>query len=185
MPTPEMLDGMRAPRSVRLEDMQRQAAAGEALPDPVAQDGVAVYVSKFKRYRVQITAPLHTVNPMTGQPIPGGRELVAQFEEGVFRNTESDPEARDLIDRTLQRNKFFGRFGSNADYWLASEQRDTLEKSRLKSALDTLKSLPREVVARFVADLQQGDAVDHKMPVAPEGGAASGPPSTRPIPQRG
>lgn len=165
--SPDVLDGMRAPRAVRIEDMAQRAAAGEPLPQPVAQDGVTVYVSKYKRYRVQITAPLHTVNPLTGQPIPGGREIAAQFEEGVYRNNDSDPEYRELIDRTLQRNKFFGRFGSNSDFWLASDQKVTLENARIKSALDTLKSLPQDVVAQFVADLKQGEAADHKLPAVP------------------
>lgn len=167
---PDVLDGMRAPRAVRLESMAQRAATGEPLPEPIMPVGVTVYVSKYSRYRVQITAPLVTVNPITGQPLANGREIAAQFEEGVYRNTESDPEYRELIDRTLQRNKFFGKFGSGADYWLASEQKATLEDARIKSALATLKSLPQDVVAQFVADLQQGDLADHKLPVAAVGG---------------
>lgn len=178
MSAPDVLDGMRAPRAVRLEEMQKRTAAGEALPEPREVDGVVIYVSKYPGYRVQITSPLHTVNPMTGQPIPGGRELVAQFENGVFRNTERDPEYRQLINETLQRNKYFGKFGSGAHYWLASEQRAQLEASRVKSALATLKALPADVVAQFVADLKQGDAPDHKLPPVPESTS-----TIRPIPQ--
>lgn len=185
--SPDVLDGLRAPRAVRLESMAARAAAGEPLPQPLEQPGVTVYVSKFRRYRVQITSPLHTVNPMTGQPIPGGRELVAQFDEGVFRNTEADPEARALIDQTLQRNKYFGKFGSNADFWLASEQQATLESRRLETALATLRGLPKEAVERFVADLKQGTETDHALPPVADAAATQRlpepavPVATRPI----
>jgi hypothetical protein len=51
MSAPDVLDGMRAPRSVRLEDMAARAHRGEPLPEPVAPTGVTCYVSRFARYR--------------------------------------------------------------------------------------------------------------------------------------
>jgi len=170
MPSPDMLDGLRAPRAVRLEEMQAKAAlAGQ----PIAVDGFGatstVYVSKYKRYRVQITAPMTSVNPMTGQPIPMGRELVAQFEDHVYRNNDAalTPDERALIDKTLQGNRYFGQFNTNAHFWLASEQKAAVEAAKLKSALDTMRSMPKEVVAQFVAELSQGEEVDHEMPPPP------------------
>lgn len=165
MPTPDVLDGMRAPRSVRLEAIQARAAQPE-VPNVVSAPGVTTYVSRYKRYRVQITAPQSGFNPVTGQPIPMGRELVAQFEEFVFRNTERDPEARELIDRTLQSNPYFGKFngGVNIHYWLADEQKAAQEAAKLNAALDTLKGLPKEALEQYVAQLTQGRESDHELP---------------------
>lgn len=180
MPNPQVLDGMRAPRSVRLPEMQANAAASEAeraAPSvPLAPAGITVYVSKYRRYRVQVTAPQSYVGP-DGRKNSGGKMIVAQFEDGVFRNDDHDPKVRALIDETLQANKYFGAFGSRADFWLATDQRERTEAARLKSALDTLRALPKEALDQFVGALKQGDAADHAIP-APEPTKGS----VRPIP---
>jgi hypothetical protein len=179
--SPDVLDGMRAPRSVRLEDIHARAAAGNGPAVPVDVDGVTTYVSRYKRYRVQITAPTSGINPITGQPFTTGRELVAQFEEHVFRNTERDPEARALIDRTLQSNPYFGKFNTMAHFWLSNEQRAATEAAKLKSALDTLKSLPKEALEQHLGQLGLGvnAVLDHKLPDPP---AASSPAAPTPSP---
>jgi hypothetical protein len=144
--------------------MQASAAAQPEHPVvPVAADGVTVYVSKYRRYRVQITAPRTYTDPM-GVRTSGGKMLVAMFDDGVYRNNERDPKTRKLIDELLQANPYFGKFGSNADFWLASEQQAQLEGAQVQSALNTLKALPRETVEQFVAELRQGDADDHTLP---------------------
>lgn len=184
MPSPDVLDGMRAPRSVRLEDMAARRDRGEALPEPNAASGVTCYVSRFAQYRVQITAPTSFTNPVTGQTTAAGREIVAQFEDHVYRNNDKDPEVRKLVDETLQSNRYFGTFASRADnvhFWLASEQKAATEAARVKAALDTLKGLPRDVVDQFVADLKQGTELDHALP-PPVAASPAQPSKTRPIP---
>lgn len=173
-PTPEVLTGLRAPRAVRLEDAMARAGTPEsaqgAPPLPVVEpDGPTVYVSKYPGYRVQITAPATFANPATGQKALAGKLLSAQFDEYVYRNTERDPELRALIDRTLQSNPYFGKFGDGkAHYWLASDQKATMERAKIDNALKTLKSLPREVVEQHIASLKLGEAQDHELPpVAP------------------
>jgi hypothetical protein len=178
---PEVLTGMRAPRTVRLEEARAREAA--ATPEstqvtlPPSAPGTVVYVSKFRRYRVQITAPTSYIDPTTGRRVSGGKRLEAQFEDGVYRNTSKDPAIRKLIDEALQSNPHFGAFGSIADYWLASDQESKMQAARVASALDTLKTLPKETVEQYVAALKQGTAEDHELPPAAE---ARG--SIRPIP---
>jgi hypothetical protein len=173
---------MRAPRSVRLEDIRQQADPTGVPTAPIlAAPGVTVYVSKYRRYRVQITSPQSYVGP-DGRKNTGGKRYEAQFDEGIFRNDHHDPAVRALFDEELKKNKYFGTFGSNADYWLASDQHGKIEGKRIESALATLKSLPKEVVSGYVAQLQHGSAEDHTLDVvAPEPGAKTGK-ATRPIP---
>lgn len=182
MPAPQILDGMRAPRSVRLEDIRKATPeqAGE-YPVAVAPPGVTVYISKYRRYRVQVTAPASYVGP-DGRKQSGGKRYEAQFDEGVFRNDHHDPAVRKLFDEALQANKYFGAFGSNADFWLASDQQAKTEAKRVKSALDTLRALPPETVKEYVAQLQHGAAEDHMLDaVAPPAESTKGK-ITRPIP---
>ena len=184
---PTVLDGMRAPRSVRLEDIRNtQPDAAGDYPVAVAPAGVTVYVSKYRRYRVQITAPQSYIGP-DGRKNTGGKRIEAQFDEGVYRNDAHDPKVRALIDEELQKNKYFGAFGTMCDYWLASDQQAKTEARRIQSAMDTLKALPRDVVEQHMAQLQHGNVEDHTLPpldaTAPSAGSAVGKISPlRPIP---
>lgn len=162
---PEMLTGMRAPRSVRLEDMrQNVATAAGSLPSPLAApEGVNVYVSMYRSYLIEVVNIPAYVDQ--GRRVPGKR-IAAQFSEGVFRNDHRDPATRKLIDDALQANPYFGTFGSGpkTHFWLAAEQQAVTEAARVRSALDTLKSLPKEMVAQYAAELTQGGADDHVLP---------------------
>lgn len=182
MPSPEIVDGMRQPRAVRLEDIRKSTEAAFASPSPaaLAPEGVTVYVSNSRSYLVEVVNVPSYVHE--GRRYPAKR-IAAQFENGVYRNNAKDPATRKLIDEALQGNKYFGRFGdSSAHFWLASDQQARVESARVKSALDTLKSLPKEVVAQYVADLAQGTAEDHEVPPAPGAQpAAAKPTSVRPI----
>lgn len=188
---PEVLTGLRAPQAVRLEEAQQRAAtapAGDFLM-PAAAAGFTVYMSKFKRYRVQITAPHSYTDPATGQVRAAGREFAAQFEDGVFINDERDPEFRALIDKTLQSNRYFGTFGSTAHFWLAEEQRKAVSEGRLRGAIATIKSLPAEALAAVMGELRQGAATDHQMPApavpeTPVDSTPTVPAARRPIPNR-
>lgn len=163
MPSPEVLSGMRQPRSVRLEDMRKAAATPEIAQVPAPQAGVTVYVSKFRRYLVEV---VNVASYTEGGRRYPAKRIAAQFEEGVYRNNHRDPATRKLIDEALQTNPYFGEFGSHAHFWLAAEQNAKMEAGRLKSALDTLKALPKEAVDQFVAELRQGEAEDHEVPPA-------------------
>ncbi len=168
MPAPDILPGLRAPRSVRMEEMRQSTERAHATPTPASSTAFTTYVSKYRKYRVQVTSPQAYIDPASGRKVTGGKMLVAEFDEGVFRNNkrEHTPVERKLIDESLQANPYFGTFGSSAHFWLASEQNAKMEAARVKSALETLKSLPREQVEQFVADLKQGNAEDHVVPPA-------------------
>lgn len=174
---PAVLDGMRAPRSVRLEDIRAHGAMADEPRAVVESGDGTVYVSTYRRYRVQVTAPRSFTDPL-GIKQAAGTMIVAVFDEGVYRNNHRDLETRALIDRVLQSNPHFGAFGSGAHFWLASDQNARMEKARVASALNTLRSLPKDAVEKFVADLKAGNAEDHELPPAPvEGGRTA-----RPIP---
>lgn len=164
---PAVLDGMRAPRSVRLEDIRKGTEAATALPTPThAPEGVTVYVSPYRRYRVQVTAPSAYIDPASGRKNTGGKMYVAEFDEGIFRNNDRDPKVRALFDEALQANPYFGRFGGGPQvhFWLATDQLATIEAASIKSALDILRRLPAEQVMEFAAALERGEAEDHELP---------------------
>jgi hypothetical protein len=172
MPAPAMIAGMRQPQSVRLEDIRKSTEAAQTLAMPAvdASSGVNVYISTSRSYLVEVLNVKSYVHE--GERIPA-RRVAAQFVEGVYRNDERDPELRRLIDERLQRNKYFGKFGDNrAHFWLLSDMKEQTEATRIERALDTLRSLPREQVEKFVADLQQGDADDHQFEPAAATSAA-------------
>ena len=160
--TPDVLDGMRAPRSVRLEQIKANAE-DNSLPEARVGTDHTVYVSKYRRYRVQVSAPQTFIDPATGRKNSAGKMIAAIFDEGIYRNKERDPKIREQIDEALQSNPYFGKFGSTAHFWLASEQNAVMERSRRQAAMDTLKSMPREAVEQFVAELRQGEAEDHEL----------------------
>lgn len=185
---PEVLSGLRAPRTVRVEDMRAVAESAQAIPSPApsGDPSVTVYVSKYRRYRVQVTAPQSYVGP-DGRKHSGGKRMEAQFDEGVFRNDNRDPEVRRIFNESLQTNPYFGIFGNGAaHYWLASDQQAQTENARISSALNVLKSLPKETVEQFAAALKTGQSIDHALPpldaVSPGADAHVGKASARPIP---
>jgi hypothetical protein len=164
MPSPQVLDGMRAPRSVRLDDIRKSTEAANALPTPtaLAPEGVTVYISAIRRYLVEVQNTPSYVHE--GRRYPAKR-IAAQFEDGVYRNDHRDPAVRKLVDEALQSNPYFGRFGGGpkVHFWLANDQFKTTEAARVEAALKTLKSLPKDVVDGYIAELKQGEAADHDM----------------------
>jgi hypothetical protein len=145
-----------------------RAAAERAETEPVQvgprrfKDGT-VYISKFPRYRVQITSPADIIDPLTGRKtraVP----LAAKFEDGIWVNDAKDAKARADIDEFLQGNQYFGKPGTGAEFWLLSEQEAAVKIAKLRQARETLKSLPPEAVAAFVREIQQGDKEDHTLP---------------------
>lgn len=189
MPTPTMIDGMRQPQSVRLEEARKQNAVGldpATVAATLAPAGVNVYISHSRGYLVEVMNKRAFVHE--GERVPAQR-VAAQFVEGVFRNDHPDPEVRKLIDERLQRNKYFGKFGDGkAHFWLLADMQKATKAAQVKSALDTLKTLPREQVEQYLADLKQGDAEDHDLGAAltpaPAAEAATQR-STRPIAAKG
>lgn len=174
---PEMLTGMRAPQSVRLEEARQRAAdGGAAVPTPfAAPEGVSVYVSTFPGYLVEVMNIPAYVDQ--GRRVPGKR-IAAQFSGGVYRNDHRDLATRKMIDEALQANPYFGAFGAGpkVHFWLAADQQKVVEAARVKSALSTLKSIPKDVLDKYVAELAQGDADDHNP------AADAQPSGARPIP---
>lgn len=163
---PEVLDGMRQPRSVRLEDIRTGTETAHALPTlpALAPAGITVYISSSRRYLAEV-ANVRAYTDADGVRIPAKR-IAAQFEEGVYRNNHRDPAIRALVDRSLQMNPYFGKFGGGpkVHFWLASDQKATTEQAQIKGALDILRRLPPDQVMDFAASLERGDADDHTLP---------------------
>ena len=166
---PKVLDGTRGPKADRLDEMRAQAEEPLAapLPDATKVDGT-VYLSPFPSYCVQVTAPADLIDPVTGRKTIG-RPTRAQFAEGRYVNNARDRKVRDHIDEVLQMNSRFGRPGSGADYWLATDARRMAQAAAKAGALATLRSLPKEAVDQFLAELRQGEATDITMPAVPAG----------------
>lgn len=167
---PEVIAGMREPRSTRLEAMQEVEARDpeQVQVQPVADEKKLgkLYLSKFPSYRVTITSPGDVTHPVTGQKtIQKG--ITALFQNGQYRNNAKDKATRKLIDDTLQRNSRFGKPGKdNPDFWLASDQEKAIAERRLAEAKTTFASLSKEVKAEVLAEFEQGSKADHSLPAA-------------------
>lgn len=169
---PKVLDGTRAPRADRLDDMRAMADAQPEAPSVMPKVDGTVYLSPFPSYCVQITAPADLVDPVTGRKTVG-RPVKALFQEGRYVNNARDPKVRKHIDDVMQSNSRFGRPGSGADFWLAEEAVRMTQAAAKANATATLKRLAAERPDEFkalVAEIAQGDATDQVMP--PPGGAA-------------
>lgn len=172
MPSPEVVDGMRQPRAVRLDDIRRSTDAAFA-PPVAAAEGASVYVSNSRSYLVEVQNVPSYVHE--GRRYPAKR-IAAQFVDGVYRNTSKDSKVRALIDEALQANPYFGRFGdSAAHFWLAADQNAVTKAASVKSALDVLKTMPRDQIEAYLA---QGTAEDHVIAAQP-----AKPAGVRPIAQ--
>jgi len=170
--TPKVLDGSRGPRADRMDDMRAQSeVAFDATPAEAPKVDGTVYLSMFPAYCVQVTAPADLTDPVTGRKTIG-RPTRAMFQEGRYVNNARDPKVRKHIDEVLQSNSRFGRPGSGADYWLAADAVRMAQAAAKAGALVTLRSMPREAVEQFIAELKQGDASDVVMPAAPGSPAA-------------
>ena len=166
---PEVVAGMRGPRSDRWTEMQEVEARDpeqvQAPPLSKSQKGAVVYLSKFPTYRVQITSPGDTINQFTGQRTIV-RGITAKWKAGVFINDAKDKTTRKLVDETLQKNSRFGKPGSGCDFWLASDQETAIKEAKQRDTRAYLESLPKEEVSAFVDSLKQGEKADHTLPAA-------------------
>lgn len=164
--SPKVFTDLREPLSVQMETMTL-TPTGPQIPQllPATDDGRTVYMSSTMRLRVQITAPRSFMG-LDGIKSSGGRMLYAQFENGRYKNHGRDAEEIALIDRELQRNKYFGKFGGGpmVQYWLANDQREQIEKSRKEGAIKALKSMPREELEQALNELRASEAEDHELP---------------------
>lgn len=156
---PEMITGPRQPRSTRKESMV--ASTDAPVPMRPKQDGTH-YVSAYRNYRIQLTSPSDQLDA-SGRIIRG-KNLVAQFREWQYINNSPDLEVRAQIDMYMQSNP---RFGLALDFWTAEEQERLAQEKRLTDARRTLRSLPKETVLEFLAELE-GAPADHEMPTPPE-----------------
>lgn len=165
---PKVLDGARGPRADRFEDMREQAEATYSPAPRVAPEGTT-YMSAFSSYCVLVSAPADVVDPITGRKTVQ-RPTKAQFKDGRYVNNAKDKKLRDWIDSVLQSNTRFGKPGSGCDFWLAEDAIRMTKAAAKANATETLKRLAaenRDEFDKLVAELQQGDATDEKMPAAP------------------
>jgi len=165
---PKVLDGARGPRADRFDDMREQSEAAYSPTPRLAVDGT-VYMSAYSGYCVLVSAPADVVDPITGRKTVG-RPTKAQFKDGRYVNNAKDKKLRDWIDSVLQSNTRFGKPGSGCDFWLAEDAIRMTKAAAKANATETLKRLAaenRDEFDRLVAELQQGDATDEKMPAAP------------------
>lgn len=158
---PDVLTGLRAPQTVRLEEAAAREfkAAQEPTVRAVPDLGFTVYESEFARLRVQITSP-QTVRDLEGRETRKP-PLVAQFEQGRFINRHPDEKTRAYIDRTLQAHP---RFGLDRMFWLANDAAKRDRKRSAERAMNLLKSLPKELVQQVVVELQESGELDLKLP---------------------
>lgn len=190
---PKVMDGTRGPRADRIDEIRARAEEAPDVAQGLAElpkvDGT-IYMSAFPAYCVQITAPADVTDPLTGRKTIG-RPVKALFTEGRYVNNAKDPRKvydsvdkdgrpikitmREWIDEALQKNSRFGRPGSGADYWLAEDAIRMTKAAAKASAKETLRKLAQQnpdELKQFLAELQQGDDADVKMPAAPAGPAA-------------
>ena len=173
---PKVIAGMRGAIDTRMESMQEMEKR-ESNPE-LTQVTIAgldekegtLYFSRFPNYRVQITSPGDSINPVTGQRTRQ-KGIVAVFKNGRYFNDGSGikgatkkqrQELRAMIDRQMQDNFKFGS-PRQGDFWLATEQQRVMQEKSLESARATLKSLPKEVLDEFVGSLKQGEKIDHSV----------------------
>ncbi len=126
-------------------------------------------MSAFSSYCVLVSAPADVVDPITGRKTVQ-RPTKAQFKDGRYVNNAKDKKLRDWIDSVLQSNTSFGKPGSGCDFWLAEDAIRMTKAAAKANATETLKRLAaenRDEFDKLVAELQQGDATDEKMPAAP------------------
>ena len=167
---PKVMDGTRAPRDTRFEDMRAQSEASfDATPNAMPKVDGTVYLSAFPGYMVQISAPADVTDPFTGRKTIG-RPVVARFTEGRYVNNARDPKLRVYIDEEMQRKTRFGKPGSGADYWLAEDAIRMAQAAAKASAATTLRNLAKQNPAELealIAELKQGTATDAVMPAPP------------------
>ena len=182
------MDGTRGPRADHIDEIR--ARASEEL-DPALGltaapkvDGT-VYLTHFPSYCVQISAAPDVTDPITGRKTVG-RPVRAMFAEGRYVNNAKDPRKlydsvdadgnavkltmRQWIDEVLQKNSRFGKPGSGADYWLATDAVRMAQAAAKASAKATLRSLAKQnpdELKQLLSELTQGEDVDVKMPAPP------------------
>ena len=90
---PEVIAGMREPRSNRLEAMQKVEARDpeqiQVQPVDKSKKAETVYLSHFPSYRVTITSPGDMIHPVTGQRTVQ-KGITVMFKMGTYRNTAKD-----------------------------------------------------------------------------------------------
>lgn len=166
---PEVLDGLRGPRSLRMDEMrQKDAERTQPAREILIRENATTYQSRFLGYRVQIAVSDDIRDPYTGRN-QKGKVVAAQFKEGIFVNDHKDPEIRTLTDTVLQSLAQFGKLKdgkipAHADFWLASEANAASKVAQLTAAKRTLAALPPEQVRAFMDELALGAAVDHSLP---------------------
>lgn len=115
---PKVVDGARGPEQnpvVGASPADSESGIGQRLRAIESKavkpaDGEVVFQSRYGAYRIQVTAPADTFNPVTGQ-YKRARPVFAQFRFGEFKT--KDPE----IIETLKGSKDYG-----LDFWDAAEQ---------------------------------------------------------------
>lgn len=157
---PVMIDGMRGPRQERARQEGLYKSTYSPLsPEQLVDPGKGtVYESKHRRYRVQVTTTPDTKDPNTGQVV-AARQIVAKFDDFYYVNREENPALREMIDKTLQRNLWYGL---NRDFWLAKDKRSADDARKIAEARDAFKENPAAVQA-FLDELK-ASGVDFVLP---------------------
>lgn len=130
---PDVVSGARGPENF---PERREDEAPAALPQIRKKEGERVFQAKYPNLRVQIRTEPDTF--VGGRNYPG-RNVAAQFENGVFRT--SDPE----IIRVLEDGR---NYGIGHDYWDAEEmlaQAKAAEKKQAREAILAHKEVIREL----------------------------------------
>lgn len=164
---PEVLTGTR-PTGAQRMDLIRAAAtraerSAELAQAPIAAEGTTLYQSRYRRYRVQITAPGDVTDRYTGR-VEKGKPIAAQFDDFYYVNAVKDPEVHKLIDDALMANFYYGLM---SDFWLAKDKTAQIVKASIDSAVHAIranmaliKDTQPEVMHDLLRELKAGGMFD-------------------------
>jgi len=163
MPTPVVLEGLRGSYEARKQEAETKNVTPHAIRPHDVSRGTK-YVSKFARYRVSL------IPPTRRELMPGVFESVnganAAFEDHVYVNDGGglgkgpDPTNREMLDKLLQRNPWYG---IGRDFWLASDAQAADARQKVDSAVEAIRRNP-EAVKALIDQLRSEGALDWDLP---------------------
>jgi len=163
---PEVVTGMRPPRSALMEQAAAKSAQAPVVPvsAPIPIEGT-VYESHYLRYRVQIESGDDIKDSATGRRI-AGKVFAVQFEDGRYVNAPKkhgklDIERMQMIDEALQSNP---RFGIGNHFWLAEAQAEIDRNTAVMAARATFKAIPPEMRERILAEMVENGELEIILP---------------------
>ena len=180
---PGVIDGLRGPENrehgVKIDNLKpsqllsginplEQKAieiAAEKAPRKPAKTIIRRFQSRYPNYRVQITSPSDSYDPVSGI-VKRARPIVAQFRDG-FYSPDLDRTAEDpnMIDGRLRESRFFG---VGNDFWDAEELHQAAQEAAVRQLIEVVQSASPEQQERVFQALKPvAGVVEFPKPSAP------------------